>query len=73
MLTLLDRKSNKEVFKAEVKRLVEGLGKVGADSKKVTLEIRDLDYLATVKEVKSEVRRAHTECADKLRGEGLEP
>ena len=47
VLIVLDRRSNKERFTAEVRRVVEGLGEVRADPKKVTLEIRDLDPLAT--------------------------
>ena len=44
---MLDQKSNKDAFIAEYKRVVESLGEVRADPKKVTLEIRDLDLLAT--------------------------
>ena len=35
-----------------MRRVDEGLGEVRADPKKVTLEIRDLDPLATEEEVK---------------------
>ena len=37
--------------------MVEGLGEVRDDPKKVTLEIRDLDPLATEEEVKIELRK----------------
>ena len=57
VLVLLDNGSNKEGFTAEVRRVVEGLGKVRADPKKVTLKIRDLDPLATEEEVKAELRK----------------
>ena len=57
VLILLDKGSNKESFTAEVKRVVGDLGDVRADSKKVALEIQDLDPLATEEEVKMEVRR----------------
>ena len=58
VLILLDKGSNKEGFTEEVKRVVEGFGKVRADFKKVTLEIRDHDSLASEKEVKVELRKA---------------
>ena len=45
VLILLDKESNKEVFTAEVRRVVEGLGEVRVNLKKVTFEIRDLDHL----------------------------
>ena len=54
VLILLDKGSNKEGFTAEVRRVVEDLGEVRADPKKVTLEIRDLDPLATEEEAKVE-------------------
>ena len=38
--------------------MFEGLGEVWAYSKKVTLEIRDLDPLATEEKVKLELRKA---------------
>ena len=41
-----------------MKRVVGDLGDVRVDSKRVALEIRDLDPLATEEEVKTEVRRA---------------
>ena len=40
-----------------MRRVVEGLGEVRDDPKKVTLEIRDLDPLATEVEVKIELRK----------------
>ena len=46
--------------------MVEGLGEVRADPKKVTLEIRDLDPIATEEEVKVELRKA-------LRNEQMNP
>ena len=58
VLILMDKESNKEGFTAEVKRVVEGLGKVRVDPKKVTLEIPDLDPLETKEEVKVELRKA---------------
>ena len=42
LLIVLDKVSNIEGFKPEVKRVVVGLGDVRPDSKKVTLEICDL-------------------------------
>ena len=52
VLILLDNKSNNSGFTvAKVKRVVGNLGKVKADPKKVTLEIRDLDPLDTEEEV----------------------
>ena len=58
ILILLEKGSNKEGFTAEVKTVVEGLGEAMADPKKVTLEIGDLDPLATKEEVKVELRKA---------------
>ena len=52
VLILLESGSNKEGFTEEVKRVVEGLSEVRANSKKVTLEYRDLDPLATEEEYK---------------------
>ena len=46
--------------------MVEGLGEVRVDPKKVTLEIRDLDPLATEEEVKAELRKT-------LRNEQMNP
>ena len=40
-----------------MRRVVEGLGEVRVDPTKVTLEIRDLDPLATDEEVKIELRK----------------
>ena len=40
-----------------MKRVVEGLDEIRADSRKVTLEIRDLNLLATEEEVKVELRK----------------
>ena len=54
-----------EGFTTEVK-VVEGLGEVGADPQKVTIEISDLDPLATEEEVKVELRKA-------LRNEQMNP
>ena len=54
---MLDRASNKEGFTAEVRRVDESLREVRADPKKVTLEIHDLDPLATEEEVKVELRK----------------
>ena len=58
VLILLDKGFNKEGFTAEVRRVVEGLGEMRADPKKVTLEIRGLDQLATEEDVKVEVRKS---------------
>ena len=58
VLILLDKGSNKKNFTAEVKRVVGDLGDVRTDSKKVALEIRDLDTLATEEQVKTKVKRA---------------
>ena len=55
---MLYKRSNKKGFTAEVRRVVEGLGEERANPKKVTLEIRDLEPLAIVKEVKVELRKA---------------
>ena len=41
-----------------MKRVVEGLGEVRTDSKKVTLEIRDFDTLAIEDKVRVELRKA---------------
>ena len=38
--------------------MVEGLGEVRADSKKVALEIRDLDPIITEQEIKAELIKA---------------
>ena len=58
VVIVLDRAFNKEGFTAEVRRVDEGLREVRADPKKVTLEIRDLDPLATEEEVKVELRKS---------------
>ena len=57
VLILLDKGSNAG-FTAEVKKVVEGLGEVRADPKKVTLGIHDLDPLTTEVKVKVELRKA---------------
>ena len=71
----IDRASNKEGFTAEVRRVDEGLREVRADPKKVTLEIHDLDPLATEEEVKVEIRKGLWNGADEPGGigKGLEP
>ena len=56
VLILLDKGSNAG-FTAEVKKVVEGLGEVRADPKKVTLGIHDLDPLTTEVKVKVELRK----------------
>ena len=58
VLILLDKRFNKEGFIAKVKRVVGDFGDVRSDSKKVTLDIRNLDSLATEEEVKVELRKA---------------
>ena len=55
---MLDQKSNKGDFTVEVERVAVGLSKVETDSKKVPLDIQDLDSFATEEEMKTEVRRA---------------
>ena len=47
VLLLLDRGSNNEGFTEEVKSVVEGLGEDRADPRKINLDIRDLDPVAT--------------------------
>ena len=54
---LLDKGSNKEGFAAEVTGVVGVLGVVKADPKKVTLENRDLDPLASEKKVLIQIKR----------------
>ena len=58
VLILLDKRFNKEGFIAKVKRVVGDFGDVRSDSKKVTLDIRNLDSLATEEEVKVELQKA---------------
>ena len=73
VLILLDKVPTNENFTAEVKRVVEGLDEVKADSKKGTLEIRDLSPLATEKSLKVKLRKALRNDQTKLEVKVLNP
>ena len=58
VLILLDKVFNKEGCTAEVRGVMESLREVRADPRKVTLEICDLEPLATEEKVKIELSKA---------------